>query len=490
MIDLNNIKKIYFIGIGGIAMSAVASLAKQKGFAVLGSESKDVYDPAKKVLKDHGIPFEVGYDIKNIENANADLYVLSAGEGQENPEVKFVLENNLQRIGFPELLYELEKETLRIVVTGTHGKTTTSGLLGHVLKNLDKSGFMVGGVLQNYNSNFAPSEGHYFVIEGDEYKTEFDDPAPKFHFYKPDILVLTNLEYDHPDLFENFEALEIEFKELLDKMPEDGLIVYNADDANLVRLVHQSNVASVSFAINNEADFKIENIQYGVYTKFQVMNKLSKDKTAQLLDLNEEYQIQLPGKMNVCNALAVIATLRTLGFQPENIALDLLSFKGVKRRFELVGVKKEITLIDDYAHHPTAVKETLDAVRLKYFSPTSNLQPPTSKLWAVFEPHTFSRTKATLPELCKAFGSADMVLISEIYPAREKISNATIKSSEVINAIKIENGKLKTENSIRLVEDKQQALDILKNELKHGDVVIVMAVGAFNRLAYELKEIL
>ncbi len=481
MLDFNNIKKIYFVGIGGIAMSAVANIAKEKGYEVSGSDSKEIYDPAKAVLDKAKINYYIGYNAKHAEESKADLYILSAGEEIGNPEVKYILDNNLPRTGFPELLYELSREHLRIVVTGTHGKSTTAALFGHILKNLDDSSFMAGAVLQNYQNNFYSGQGHYFTFEGDEYKTEFDNPTPKFHYYKPDILVLTNLEYDHPDLFPNFEALKDEFAELIDKMPEDGLIVYNSDDENLVKLVHQSNLSSVSFAVENEADFKVENIQFGEYTKFDVINKFSKDQTAKLLGLSENYQIQLPGKMNVYNALAVIATLRSLGFKPQQLALELLAFKGIKRRFELVGIKKGIILIDDYAHHPTAIKETLEAARLKY---------PKSRIWAVFEPHTFSRTKATLEDFAKSFDKADEVLISEIYPARESIKNATISSKEVIEKIIEHNTKYVIRNRVRFVEDKSKALDILKTGVKSGDVIIVMAVGSFNRLAYELKEIL
>lgn len=479
--NLNSIKKIYFVGIGGIAMSAAANLAKELGFEVSGSDSKEIYSPAKTVLEKSNVKYFFGFSETHIKESMADLFVLSAGETLSNPEVKYIVENNLFRISFPELLFEFFKNRLRIVVAGTHGKSTTAGFLGHLLKNLDNSGFMVGAVLQNYESNFYSGDGHYFVFEGDEYKSQFDDPTPKFHYYKPDILVLTNLEYDHPDLFENFESMKNEFAELIDKMPQDGLIVYNADDSELTKLVHKSNVASIGFGINNKTDFQVENIQYGAYTKLSITNKWTKDGTAALLGLTEDYQIQLPGKINVYNVLGALATLRSLGFHPEQIALDTLSYKGVKRRFEIVSQKNEIEIIDDYAHHPTAVKETLDAARLKY---------PNKRIWAIFEPHTFSRTKATLPNLAKAFDAADKVLISEIYPAREKISEATITSLEVISEIQRHNPKFLPHNSMRLVKNKEQALDILKNELKTGDAVIVMAVGDFNRLAYELKEIL
>jgi UDP-N-acetylmuramate--L-alanine ligase len=479
--NFEKVNSVYFVGIGGIAMSACANLAKLKGLEVFGSDSKSVYSPAKDVLDDNEIGYTIGYAEENIKKHPADLYILSAGEGLENPEAKYIIQNNLPRAGLAELLYELSRENLRVVVTGTHGKSTTTAMLGHVLKNLDDSSFMAGAVLQNYHSNFSLGNGHYFVFEGDEYKEQFDDPAPKFHYYKPDILVLTNLEYDHPDIFESLEALEDEFRQLIANLPEDGLIIYNADDPNLVKLVNESNVASASFGIENEADYKVENIQYGQYTKFSVINKFSKNLSAKALGLTEDYQIQLPGKLNVYNALAVVAILRSLGFQPDQIALDLVTFTGLKRRFEVIGVKNGVTIIDDYAHHPTAVRETLEAARLKYFSGLkANSQNQAPKLWAIFEPHTFSRTKATLNELSKAFGAADQVLIAEIYPAREKVSEATISSSDVVQALGLPADRK------RLVKTKQEALEILKKEAKEGDVVVVMAVGDFNRLSYEI----
>lgn len=482
MHNLEDVKTVYFVGIGGVGMSAAAGLLKQAGFEVKGSDSKEVYEPAKSVIKDLGVEYFQGYNAENIKKTPSDLYIISAGETLTNPEVAFIYENNLPHMGFAEVLYHLAKDRLRIVATGTHGKSTTTGFLGHMLKELDDSSFFTGAILQNYNKNFYSGTGHYFVFEGDEYKAEFDDPTPKFHFYKPDILVLTNLEFDHPDVFENFEVLQDEFRLLISKLPEDGLIVYNADDIALSQLVRETEVSSASFGIDNEADYKVEQIQYSSeFTEFEIFNKFSKNISSTLLGQTEQYKIQLPGKINVYNALATIATLRALGFSQEQIALDLLTYKGVKRRFEIVGTKNGVTLIDDYAHHPTAVKETLNAAKLKY---------PNSKIWAVFEPHTFSRTQATLKELATSFDSANQVLISEIYPARENIKEATISSEQIINEIRGNALKLKSADSVRLVHNKSEALEILKNELKPTDVVVVMAVGDFNRLAYELKEAL
>ncbi|MDE2311603.1 MAG: UDP-N-acetylmuramate--L-alanine ligase [Patescibacteria group bacterium] len=468
--------KLYFIGIGGIAMSAAANLARDFGYQVAGSDSQTIYPPAKDVLIQNQVEYFTGYNAEQAAGSEADLFVLSAGEGLDNPEVKHVVEKDLPRVGLAQLLYELSKDKLRIVVAGTHGKSTTAALLGHLVKNLDNSSFVVGAVLQNYQSNFHSGSGHYFVFEGDEYKEQFDDPTPKFHYYKPDILVLTNLEYDHPDQFASLDDLQNEFRQLLSDMPEDGLIVYNGDNADLARLVHESNVASISFGLESGLDFVARDIQPGPqFTNFGVANKFSKDSIAKLLEKDEEYQIQLPGKFNVYNALAAIATLRTLGFGREDIALDLVSFLGLKRRFEIIAQKNGITIIDDYAHHPTAVKETLAAARARY---------PEAKIWAVFEPHTYSRTRALLAELAKAFTDADEVLISEIYPARESAKDANISSQQVISAIK------PYAKSVTLVPNKAEAVTLLKKALKPGDVVVIMAVGSFNRLAYELKDVI
>ncbi|MEK7161360.1 MAG: Mur ligase family protein, partial [Patescibacteria group bacterium] len=281
--------KIYFVGLGGIAMSAAAAIAQNMGYEVTGSDSKELYSPSKEVLKNSGIECFFGYDEKHIIESKAILFVLSAGETESNPEVAYIVKNNLPRVSFAELLYELSKDKLRVVVAGTHGKSTTAGLLGHLFKNLDDSAFMAGAVLQNYQTNFYVGNGNYFIFEGDEYKSQFDDPTPKFHYYRPDILVLTNLEFDHPDVFSGLEALEDEFAELIDKMPEDGLIIYNADDAVLPKLVHRSNISSVCFGVHNDADFKIEQAQYGSeFTTLQISNKYSKNVAGKLLGATEQ----------------------------------------------------------------------------------------------------------------------------------------------------------------------------------------------------------
>lgn len=468
MLNLENVKSIYFIGIGGVGMSAAAGIASQMGFEVSGSDSKALYNPAKSVLDSNGIDYKVGYSAENIQEVKADLYVASSGESLDNPEVVYLNEQDIQIHSFSELLSSLAQDKIRAVVAGTHGKSTTAGLLGKVLQGIDDSSYMTGAVLQHDETNFHVGEGHYFVFEGDEYKALYDDPTPKFHQYNADILVLTNLEFDHPDIFSTFEEMQDEFRQLIGNMPPDGLVVYNADSVALAQLMHESNAGQISFALNNTADFRATNIISEPHgTTFDVEWK----KQGAAEPIKENYTINLFGEMNVYNALGVISLLRTLGFETQQVQDGLLTYYGVKRRFELIGEKNGIAVYDDYAHHPTAVAETLRAARSKY---------PNSKIWAVFEPHTFSRTEATINELAKAFEPADNVLIAEIYPAREK------KTSQSITGLKVVEEISKYHKNVRLVSNKDEALGILKAELRPKDIVIVMAVGNFNLLAQDL----
>ncbi len=469
MINLEDVSKIYFIGIGGIGMCATAGIAQERGFEVAGSDSKEIYEPAQSVLRTHHIPYHVGYEAAHIDEAKADLYIASSGEDLNNPEVARLAEQDIPLHSFSELLFALAQDQLRVVVSGTHGKSTTSGLLGETLQLIDDSSYMTGAVLQGTESNFHNGDGHYFVFEGDEYKSLHDDPTPKFKQYHADALLLTNLEYDHPDMFATFEDLVEEFRLLIADMPPDGLVVFNADNITLVQLMHESNAGQVSYAVHSDADFQAQNIQYGAQgAEFDVVWKKQG-----ALPITEHYQTNLFGEMNIYNALGVIALLRTLGFSPELIQQGLSAFYGVKRRFEQIGELKGVTVYDDYAHHPTEIKATLAAVRTRF---------PDKRIWVVFEPHTYSRTQTVLPELVESFADADKVLLSEIYSARERASDASITGQQVVDET------AKHHKDVRLVKDKAEALQVLQRELTAGDVVIVMSVGSFNTLAPKILE--
>ena len=452
-------------------MSATACIAKQKGFTVLGSDASEVYEPAKSVLEDQDIQYFSGYASTHVATSSADIFVVSAGEDTGNPEVAWLTGQDKTITSFPELLFALSQDEVRIVVTGTHGKSTTTGLIGHLLKALDDSSFMTGAVLQDYDTNFHVGSGHYFVFEGDEYKSTFEDPTPKVIHYGADILVLNNLEFDHPDMFPTLEAEKDEFAEMVARVPEDGLIIYNSDDTNLKDVVYRENKRAFSFGIHNEAEMKILETSFSQGgAVFTVENKLDPHNIRR-----ELYRTELVGELNVYNALAAITTLRALGFQPEAIGQHLATYKGVKRRFEVVSETNDVTIIDDFAHHPTAVRETLAAARVRF---------PKANIWAVFEPHTYTRTKATLEDLAKSFSDAGQVLLAPMYGAREKQDVVGITDAEVLEAI------VKNQPSTRALLDREDALRILKTEVKPGDVVIVMSAGTFNKLAYELTDFL
>lgn len=456
--------KIYFIGIGGIAMSATAGIAKQFGYEVSGSDSKEVYDPAKVVLESEKIPFYIGYDASHVQDLANTTIIASAGENETNPEIVSIQEQGLTIHSLSELLYELFRDKLRIVVTGTHGKSTTTAMLGKMLAVIDDSSFMTGAVLSDINRNFYLGDGHYVVFEGDEYKALYDDPTPKFIQYKPDIVLLTNLEFDHPDIFSSLDEISDELAELIHKMPDDGVVVFNADNAELVKLAHNTSLGTISYALDNPADFVASDIiTKSSHTEFSVKKKGDFPL--------EQYRINAFGRLNVYNALGPIALLRTLGFSQEQVQGGLDEFAGLKRRFEFIGEKNGVKVFDDYAHHPTAVKETLAMAKLRF---------PEARIWAVFEPHTYSRTQAVLRELTTCFQDADQVLLAEIYPARERKTEASITGQDVVTAI------AKTHNNVRLVNDKAAAKAILQQELQPGDVVVIMAVGNFNTLGSEL----
>lgn len=436
---LENVKKIYFIGIGGIGMSAVAGIAKAKGFKVLGSDASDVYDPSKAVLDKYGISYNIGFDLKNIadfELSANDLVVVGAATDLENPELKYAKEQNLKIVGYPELLGLLVVDKKRIVVVGTHGKGTTSGLIAFALKALEDSGFFVGAVLADLQTNFYYGTGKNFVIEGDEYRSGVDDPKPKFAYYNPDLLLINNIEFDHPDIYKDLEAFKEPFKKLVSEMNEDSVIVYNADDTNVLEVVALSRARKVPFSLKEQKNYK------------------------------------LPGKAYAYDYLAAKTILETLGFDFASFEKYFLEYTGVKRRYELI-YENNITIIDDYAHHPTAVRETLKATREKY---------PNRRIVCFFEPHTYSRTKETLPDLKKAFASADLVYIAEVYPAREQKLASSITGTDVVKGVS------EYHKNVLFVSDKADALEKYRAEKKDGDVVIVMAVGSFNTLVYDLKK--
>lgn len=444
-------------------MSAVAGLAKEKGFQVTGSDA-GIYDPAKSVLDKYSIRYSTEYNASNLESVDL-IVTTSAVDPEKNPEVKAAIEKNIPIKSFAELLAEFVKDKKQIMVVGTHGKGTTSGLISYVLKNGSDSSFFVGGVLTDLNTNFHFGKGEYFVLEGDEYKANFDDNRAKFLFFQPEVLLINNLEYDHPDLYPDFESYKKAFRTLAESLPETSLIVYNADDKNVAEVIAGAKAKKIPFGIINV------DVKYGTNVStnrgdglFNYVVRTGEDSF--------EFNTKLPGLVYTYDNLGAISVLLELGIDHADLKKLVEEYSGIKRRYEILS-EGDFVVVDDYAHHPTAVKQTLEATRSKY---------PDRRIVCFFEPHTYSRTLETLPELQNAFNSADLVYLAEVYPAREQRLPTSIKGEEVVEKVR------EKHNSVFFVKDRTDALEQYSKEAKKGDVVVVMAVGSFNTLAYDLKE--
>lgn len=446
-------------------MSAVAAVVKQRGFTVTGSDAENIYPPASIVLKQNRIEYFSGYDKKNV--GDPDLVIISAGETPEkNPEVAEVLKKGINYASFAELIYNLFINHQRIIVSGTHGKTTTSSLIAYGLRAASKPiNFIIGGYVQDFKTNFQLNNSDTVLFEGDEYYSSFSDKRPKFLHYHPDILILTNIDMDHFDYYKNINDLMDKFKKLIKTVPPEGIIIACHDNLNVKKLLKDVDRKIIWYGIKgNSLDWKAEKIIQKNGMSNYIVRKVG---TAEKYDVNSS----LAGDHNVLNVLASIAAMDYLKCDLSNPIKMLSEFKGPSRRFELKGVARGVTVIDDYAHHPTAVKVTLQAARSKY---------PNQKIWAVFEPHTFSRTKATVGELADAFVDADAVIIPDIYPAREKEGDFKINSRVLVDEIS------KNHQNVSYIPGRENVLSHLVSNCKAGDVVLIMAVGDFNKIALEL----
>ncbi len=456
-------------------MSAVAGIAKAKGFEVSGSDSKDIYDPAKSVLDKYAIEYAIGYSVENLQKAFGgnlpDLVVATAAEGIVNTEVAAAEELGLKTVSYPELLGLLAADKKRIVVTGTHGKGTTAALIAWVLKNVQDDSFFIGGVLNNLQTNFYYGSGPNIVIEGDEYKSGAEDLTPKFNYYSPDVLLINNLELDHPDIYKDIEALKIVFKNLIANMPSDSTLIYNADDANVCDVAKDFKYKKIAFGFKSGEIKASEPVRSGNNFKIDISNLTANNLTAaKTLHLETIF----PGHAYAANILAASAVLLHLGIDHNKIEENVRTYTGIKRRYEII-TEGEYTIIDDYAHHPTAVRQTLEATRMKY---------PHSRIVCFFEPHTYSRTKETLKDLAHSFAAADLVYLAEVYPAREQKNAASITGLQVLAEV------TQSHQNVFYVADKQSALAEYAKQSKPGDAIVVMAVGAFNTLVYDLKKAL
>jgi UDP-N-acetylmuramate: L-alanyl-gamma-D-glutamyl-meso-diaminopimelate ligase len=460
--ELPEIKRVYLIGIGGTAMASLAGMLQQRGYDVAGSD-EHVYPPMSTYLERLRIKVLEGYTKEHLLTFRPDLVVVGNAAAVTNAEAAATLELDLPYTSMPEAIYELFiKGKHSIVVTGTHGKTTTTSLMAWILEAAGRDPSMVvGGIPINFNQNFKLGDGDDFVIEGDEYNTAFFDKGPKFLHYGANTLIVNNIEFDHADIYANLEAIIDAFRKVVQAVAPGDTIIANGDDANVASLRGDARARWVTFGWERERDIFATDVELAPEgTSFTAW-----------WEGREWFRFRstMSGRHNVLNALADIAAARLRGLSAEEIQKGLDSFQGIKRRMEVRGVERGVTVIDDFAHHPTAIATTLHGARRRY---------PGRRLWALFEPRSISSSRKEFEGgYIDAFHEADRVVIGPIFHReRYETRYGLDKMMSVPEIIK----RLNADGvETRQIDDFDRIADVVAAEAVEGDVVVVMSSGAF-----------
>ncbi len=461
-------KNIYIIGIGGTLMGGVAIMLKNAGFNIVGSDNV-LYPPMSDELKKTNIKIFEGYSEKNISD-DIDLVLVGNVVSKGHIEMEEVIKRNIPYISVPSFLEKyILPEYTPVVITGTHGKTTTSSLTTTVFDYLGfNPSFLIGGVHQNYNLNGKLDKTNSpFVLEGDEYDTAFYDKVPKFSHYLTKVGVVTSVEFDHADIYEDIYKLRAVFYKFISNIPEDGLLIHWDGINGLTNLLKDCKAPKLSYGFNPMSDIYC----YSYSVKNKIMNFGVKV-------FGEDYEFTLPivGKHNLLNALAVIGVLTyfTKDFSKLNDAF--MSFIPPKRRQEEILNKKGVIVIDDFAHHPTAIRETIAAIRLKY---------PKKRIITLYEPRSnTSRQSIFHQDYILAFAQSDWVLITEAKPHK------FIPNEKLLDVKKLREDLIKSGVKTDVFANGLDILPALKGKLRDGDVVLIMSNGSFDGIYKKIEEII
>jgi UDP-N-acetylmuramate: L-alanyl-gamma-D-glutamyl-meso-diaminopimelate ligase len=465
-----NNKVIHFSGICGTAMASLAVLLKLRGHRVQGSDEND-YPPMSDFLAQNKIDVQNGFAADNLTPV-PDLVVIGNSLSRGNLEVEVVLERKLPYVSMAELLKEyFIRGKTSLVVTGTHGKTTTSSLLAWVFEFAGKKpGFMIGGIVENFGSSCHDGKGDVFITEGDEYDTAFFDKRSKFFHYLPDQLILNNLEFDHADIFDSLEDIKKSFRLMLRLIPQNGLIVANGDDDSVQDVLKYAYSPVIKFGLGAGCDVRAVEIEASESgTKFVVHNKSQKNYPN-----SQKFALKLSGTYNVLNALGVIVLARYNGIADKEIQAAFDSFKSVRRRQELRGKVNGITVYDDFAHHPTAIRETIAAIRQKHQG---------RRLIAVFEPRSnTSVRKIHQQALIDSFKEADEVILTTLYRQEKIPVEDRLEIKQVLKSL------IKKKISALEFPEVKEIIEHLKTNCRSGDVVLIMSNGKFDNIHQRLLE--
>lgn len=459
-----SVKRIHFIAVCGTAMGNLAVKMKQIGYSVTGSDD-NFYPPMSTFLENNGIRVYDSFAEENIAY-NPDLVIIGNAVVRGNPEAEYVLNNKLPYMSFPEALKEFFlRGNQNIVVTGTHGKTTTASLLAHLLTHAGRQpGFLIGGLPKNFDTGFQLGKGEQFVIEGDEYDSAFFDKRSKFIHYLPEIVILNNIEFDHADIFRDLEDIKTTFRHLIKIIPQKGLLIANSDDPVVTELIATSFTPVETFGRGENAAWKIHDIrnrENGV--------SFSLDHAGTRFG---DFSLPLLGTHNVMNATGAIIVLHHLNLTNREIQDGLDTFKSIRRRLEIRGEVNGIVVYDDFAHHPTAIRETLSGLRQKF---------PQVRIWAIFEPRTNTTRRNLLQkEITSALETADGVVIGKINRPHLLKPEERLNREQICKTLQEKNRQTYFNDSV------EKIIDWLAPQLKPGDQVAIMSNGSFDGIHEKL----
>jgi len=455
----NAVKRVHLVGVGGTGMGAFAGMLKAAGYDVTGSD-ENVYPPMSDMLRDWGIEVFTPYAPENLDRAKPDLVIIGNVIRRVNPEATAVRERGLPQMSFPAAFGSLilaDKHS--VVIVGTHGKTTTAALMAHVLVEAGQDpGFLIGGVTLNHGGNFRLGGGTHVVVEGDEYDTAYFDKGPKFLHYRARTALLTSIEFDHADIYTDMAHYESAFVKFCETLPPDGFLGVSASYRNAVDLARASSKAPVvTYAVNGKADYRADGETFSADgARFFIHT---------LRDKKRDLHLPMSGYHNIENAAGVYAAARALGLSHEQIATGFATFKGVKRRQEIRAELAGVTVMDDFAHHPTAVRETIEAVRQRY---------PERRLWAVFEPRSnTSRRNIHQADYVTALLGADLATIREPEPHDKVPEDQRLDVPAIV-------GELEAQGVIaNSAPDVESLVAHVGADARANDLVLVMSNGSF-----------
>jgi UDP-N-acetylmuramate--alanine ligase len=458
MIDFSKIKKIYFIGIKGSGIVALVEIFQRRGFEVAGSDTKEKFFTDEILKKKLFVKYHEGFDAKHI-TSDVDLVVYSTAYNEKNnEEFKAAKYKMIPMVSYPEMLAQLFNEKYGIAVCGTHGKTTATAMLAEIFRvaELDPTA-VVGSLVRQWRGSALVGRSEFMIIEADEYQN-------KIEMYNPQAAILTSADWDHPDFFPTFKEYKNAFSKFVAKIPRHGFLVVCGDRSETLEIAKNAKCKVISYGFGKDADIKINNYELREGKQFFSLSAREKKLG--------NFEIMLPGAHNVLNAAAAIAMSHQFNAKTEKIREALANFEGTSRRFEYIGQRNGAILIDDYGHHPEEIKVTLRAAR-EFF--------PKRRIWCVFHPHTFTRTKALLSEFAQSFEDADRVIVLDIYGSAREVQGG-VHSNDLVELAK------KYHRNIEYIPTIDEAVEHLRDKINKEDLVIAMGAGNVWEVAEGLKE--